>query len=302
MATKPNGRTLARKLAGPVSSFAVTVLAGGFLTATMVRFSPGFAADEQLLDTRLNEASRNAMRMRHEAEADMPRFYVRHLVNMLRGDLGFSYSMQRPVAELLADRLPVTARLIAMGMAGAWLLGLTLAAAVVLWPTSIGSGMANGITGMLLCLPPAVLALLLFYHDGPVRIVIALVLFPKIFQYVRNILSQARLQPHVLAAHAGGLRLDRIFLYHIVPFSLPQLLALAGVSVSMAFGAAIPIEVICDLPGVGQLAWKAALARDLPLLVNLTFLIVVITQLGNLLSDCAIAVVGRGSMNERQRA
>src|SRR2546426_7353798 len=143
MATKPNGRTLARKLAGPVSSFAVTVLAGGFLTATMVRFSPGFAADEQLLDTRLNEASRNAMRMRHEAEADMPRFYVRHLVNMLRGDLGFSYSMQRPVAELLADRLPVTARLIAMGMAGAWLLGLTLAAAGVLFATRLGGGNAN---------------------------------------------------------------------------------------------------------------------------------------------------------------
>src|SRR5437899_7909220 len=31
---------------------------------------------------------------------------------------------------------------------------------------------------------------------------------------------------------------------------------------SMAFGAAIPIEVICDSPGIGKLAWQAALGRE----------------------------------------
>ena len=82
-------------------------------------------------------------------------------------------------------------------------------------------------------------------------------------------------------------------MWHVIPSSLPQLLALAGVSLSIGFGAAIPIEVICDIPGVGQLAWKAALARDLPLLVSLTFLVLAMTQLGNLLSDCAITLFTR---------
>jgi len=34
---------------------------------------------------------------------------------------------------------------------------------------------------------------------------------------------------------------------------------MAGVTVSLAFSAAIPIEAVCDIPGVGQLAWQAAL-------------------------------------------
>jgi ABC-type dipeptide/oligopeptide/nickel transport system permease component len=49
----------------------------------------------------------------------------------------------------------------------------------------------------------------------------------------------------------------------------------------MAFAAAIPVEVVCDLPGIGQLAWKAALSRDLGLLVNLTMVVTVITLAAN---------------------
>ena len=58
-------------------------------------------------------------------------------------------------------------------------------------------------------------------------------------------------------------------------------------SVSIAFGAAIPIEALCDLPGIGQLAWMAATARDLPLLVAITFLVVAMTQVCNTASDWA---------------
>ena len=68
---------------------------------------------------------------------------------------------------------------------------------------------------------------------------------------------------------------------------LIALLALAGVSVSISFGAAIPVEALCDLPGVGQLAWKAAMARDLPLLVTIAFLVIAMTQISNTVADWA---------------
>ena len=68
------------------------------------------------------------------------------------------------------------------------------------------------------------------------------------------------------------------------------MLALAGVSVSVALGAAIPIEALSDQPGIGQLAWQAALARDLVLLVNLTLIVTLITVIANSLSD----MVGEG--------
>jgi peptide/nickel transport system permease protein len=72
-----------------------------------------------------------------------------------------------------------------------------------------------------------------------------------------------------------------------LPSAAPALLALVGVSVSMAFGAAIPIEVVCDSPGIGQLAWQAALGRDLPLLVNITIFVTLLTLTANSISDLA---------------
>ncbi len=74
-------------------------------------------------------------------------------------------------------------------------------------------------------------------------------------------------------------------LRHILRTTAPQLLALAGVSVSVAFAAAIPVEVVCDLPGIGQLAWKAAMGRDLALLVTLTMIVTLVTLVANSAAD-----------------
>ena len=53
----------------------------------------------------------------------------------------------------------------------------------------------------------------------------------------------------------------------------------------MAIGAAIPVEAICDVPGLGRLAWNAAMARDLPLLVNLTMIVAVATSITTAVSE-----------------
>ena len=63
------------------------------------------------------------------------------------------------------------------------------------------------------------------------------------------------------------------------------MIALAGISVSLGLSATIPAEVILDVPGIGQLAWQAAISRDLPLLVNLTFIVALIGTTANTLSD-----------------
>ena len=60
---------------------------------------------------------------------------------------------------------------------------------------------------------------------------------------------------------------------------------------NIAAGAVIPVEVFCDNPGLGQLAWKAALGRDLPLLVNITLAITLVTLIANRGSDMLIAML-----------
>jgi peptide/nickel transport system permease protein len=277
------------KFARKLAAVGATVLVGGLLTAALVRLSPGFGADERLLDTRLDGESLAAVRAEHTANSNVVRFYAHHLAGMLHGDLGESPSLRRPIAELIAARLPVTAELMAVGVLGGWALAFALALLTVLCRRPVASQIAGTFSTCMLCLPPAAIAVLIFTWGGPVRIIVALVLFPRLFDYCRNLLEDAYARPHILMARAKGLRPARILLSHVLPVSAPQFLALAGISVSMAFGAAIPVETLCDLPGIGQLAWKAAIARDLPVLVSLTMIITVVTQLCNAASDGAAA-------------
>jgi peptide/nickel transport system permease protein len=137
----------------------------------------------------------------------------------------------------------------------------------------------------LLCLPAAVLALLTVLWNVPGAFAIALIIFPRDYRYTRNLLAKSYALPHVLSARAKGLSAARILFWHVLPVVAPQLLALVGVSVSLALGAAVPVEALCGLAGVGQLAWQAALARDLPLLVNITLFVTLVTLLANSSAD-----------------
>jgi len=231
---------------------ALTVLLGGAATYALVRSSPGYNSDERLLDPRLSAESKALIRAR--------RFV----------DLATSPTFNRPIAELIRERAPVTLEIMVIGIAGAWILAAGLAL--------IGGRLISAFTEAALCVPAAVIAILVFAAGGPAKILIALVLFPRLFEFLRNLLTDAYARPHILCARAKGLSPSRILLWHVVPSCRAELIALAGISITMAFGAAIPVETICDLPGLGQLAWKAAIARDLPVLVSLTTMVTLVVQ------------------------
>ncbi len=267
----------------------LTALVGGLLGATLVRLGPGFGVDERELDNRLSQESREAIRSERAQDSNIAIFYLRYLSGLLHGDLGFSRSLNRPVSELLKERLPLTLGSLAYGVLGGISIGLALALLTACWRVP-GSNIAPALlAGACLALPAAVIALLFLWMNVPGRWAIALVVFPHVYRYAKNLLVATYQSPHVLAAQAKGLSSPRILFAHVFAPSAPQLAALAGISVSLAFGASIPIEVISDTPGVGQLAWKAALDRDLPLLVNITVLVALMTLVANSLADLALA-------------
>ncbi len=276
-----------RRLLRHLLTLLLTVLLGGLLGATLVRLAPGFGVDEQELDTRLNPDSIQTLRASRAGENNILQFYGRYLAGLFRGDFGVSRSLGRPVAELFEERAPVTLRSVAVGLLGGWGLGFALALAGVICRGWAYDVFTTILSGVFLCLPSAVLALLFLHVGGPVPLAIAFAIFPRIFRYSRNLLQQTCKLPHVLTARAKGLRNTRILLWHVLPAAAPPLLALIGVSASLAFGAAIPIEVICDSPGIGQLAWQAALSRDLPLLVNMTLFVTLVTRAANTVTDLA---------------
>ncbi|MGA9356239.1 MAG: ABC transporter permease [Terriglobales bacterium] len=274
-----------------LAAIAALVLVGGLLSATLVRMAPGFDSDERELDPSLNAESVQALHAARAGEHNVLRFYAGYLRGALHGDLGSSHALGQPVGALLRERWPVTLRIAGIGLLLGWILASTLAFSSSLWRRPLYEMFGLTLSGAFLCIPAAVLALMSVILNTPGYLAIALIVFPKIYRYESNLLVKAYALPHITAARARGLGELRILAWHVLPVAGPQLIALAGVTISLALGASIPVESLCGLPGIGQLAWQAALSRDLPLLVNLTVLVTLVTLLANSGADVMIHVL-----------
>ncbi len=283
---------LGRKIARHSVAIIGTALLGGLLSATMVRLAPGFDTDEEQIDSHLNSESLQALHEARSQQKNILVFYLQSLKRAAHGDLGSSLTLHQPVSKLLRDRAPLTLRLIGIALLVSWGAAMTLALSAAGLRLNSYDALATVISGILLCLPAAVLGLLSVLWNTPAALAVAAIVFPRDFRYARNLLGRAYSLPHIITARAKGLHELRILFWHVIPVAGPQLLALAGVSVSLAIGAAIPIEALCGLAGIGQLAWQAALARDLPLLVNITVLVTLVTLLANTAADLIGSMVG----------
>jgi len=129
---------------------------------------------------------------------------------------------------------------------------------------------------LLLAIPTAAMATLclLAGKGGPV-LVMALLIAARDFKFLHRMLRQAWLEPYVLHARAQGITTSRLLVAHVLPSLAGQLAALASLSVVTALSALVPVEVIFNVPGLGQLAWNAALNRDLPVLLAITLIMAI---------------------------
>lgn len=266
-----------------IGRMAAIVLASGFVCALLVRYSPGTTVDERELNFKAGEGSLAAMRAK---KADVGANLFHYLRGLAKGELGFSESNMAPIGGLIGDRAPATLRELAIGLAGGWVLGFAFAIpSGRLRRAPVFEALSATSAGLLLGLPAALIAYLCVLSGATSSTVLILVLAPRIFQFSKNLLRQAYDAAHVEMARARGVAETRIFWAHVLPSVGPQMVALAASSVSIAIGAAIPIEAICDVPGIGKLAWRAAMARDLPLLVNLTMLVAIAVTVCSAISE-----------------
>lgn len=273
--------SLWRTLANRLIMAAMVILVGAFLSAALVRYAPGFGADERQLDARLSGQSLQAIRSESSAERSIASYYVGWLRRMLRGSLGDSRSMQRPVAELLVERGGITLRILAESLAIAWMVAVSLVVAT--WTMHLAPLEKTWTTAssLLLCLPAGAVALLLILLNGPGYLALVVVVFPKVHRYLSDLVGATGRMSHVLAARARGIPEHRLLLWHVIPAIRREVLALGGVSIAIALNAAIPVEALCGIPGIGQLAWQSALARDLPVLISVSLLVIAFTVLAN---------------------
>jgi peptide/nickel transport system permease protein len=237
----------------------------------LVRFAPGYLSDAREMDTRYAAKARSELSAEAGRSRSITRMVAGEIGGSLRGDFGHSRQYEIPVSELIGPRIAVSAVLLVRGIALAWTIALSVALLVsarsnpsLLWQTP---------ATLLLAIPTAALATfcLLAASGGPI-LVMALLLAARDFKFLDQALRKAWQEPHVLQARAQGIGTGRMLMAHVAPALAPQLGALASLSIVTALSALVPVEVIFNVPGVGQLAWNAALNRDLPVLLAVTIL------------------------------
>lgn len=258
------------------------------LTALLLRFAPGSEVDERELSGRMSNKSVEQIRAERARGHDLFAFFPRYVGGIVAGRTLNSELYGEELGPVLRERFEMTAATVSKGLMIGWCAAITLSILVSV-NTAAGEVAGAGVlTAMFLSIPSALLAVICLLARLPAHFAIAAAVFPRVFPVAEEQFRSAMIAPHVIFARAKGLPHSRLFFSHVVPGTIPPLLALAGVSAVLAIGVSIPVEALLDSPGIGQLAWKAALGRDLPVLVTVTLFITAVTVVVNWCVDLAL--------------
>lgn len=256
-----------------------------------------------LLPEIATEAERVELRQALHLDKPLWQQYGAYLADMASGKFGRSYKWDRPVAEMLRDRLPVTATLALL--AGALTLGIGLplgvfaarhrgraADHVALGVAVIGQSVpifVIGLLGMLLFsvklgwLPVAGV-------DNPLGYVLPAITLgwfgvAAMVRVTRVSMLNALQAEYIVTARAKGLRRREIVYGQALPNALIPVVTIFGLILATLLTGAVVTETLFGLPGVGRLAIEAIVTRDFPIVQGVVVFTSVVFILINLLVD-----------------
>src|ERR1019366_8307024 len=147
--------------------------------ATLVRLAPGFGIDEQALDARLSVQTRDALERRHAGARNPLVFYAHFLAGLFHGDAGRSVVFGQPVRDLIRERAGATIVTVGAGLAVGWCAAVLLGLAVALSRSAMTILPSFALSGSLLSMPSAVLAMVCLLLGLAPAIAIGAVVFPR---------------------------------------------------------------------------------------------------------------------------
>ena len=311
---------LVRKLA----SLLVTLFAVAVFNFALFRILPG---DPIRLLARAGNLNAEAIQRLHELyglDQPLPIQFLIYLRNIATAQFGTSITYQRPVADILAERMASTIVLLFAATILVVVVGIVLG---VVAASRRGSRVDNGaVVGSLIfwSLPTFWTGLILIFvfgvylHVLPVSgtslpgvthtswiahaidvgrhlalptITLALVDIGQFVLITRSSLVDVLTEDYILTAKAKGLSRRAVIWRHGVRNALLPVVTTTALYVSLIIGGAIQVETVFSWPGMGRLMYDAVLRRDYPIL-EASFLIFAVTVvLANLLSDLLYQVL-----------
>ena len=250
--------------------------------------------------------------IRREYNLDQP-FLVQYLL-FLRGifvlDLGVTFS-GRDVLDVVADALPVTARLAVMALVFEAVLGITLGLVAGMRRGGLFDSTVLVISLLVIAVPTFVIGFVLQFVVGvrlgwlPVTVgndptfvsllmpavVLGAVSLAYVLRLTRTSVSETLTADFVRTARAKGLGRGRVVTVHVLRNSLIPVVTFLGADLGTLMGGAIVTEGIFNINGVGGTLFRAILQGENATVVSLTTVLVIVYILANLLVDLLYAAL-----------
>lgn len=239
--------------------------------------------------------------------------YFTWLFNVVRGDLGYSFTQGVGVSEVVARSIGPTILIAVVATVLSVLIAVPLAVQTVRRPYSIVSRALIALSSFGLAVPGFWLALMLVLvfavllgwfpvsgYTSPLEnlgewawglvLPMVVILSHQVALLVitlREGLFGEMLNSYIRTARAKGLREDRVMYRHLLPNALIPAITVVGSNFGGLLGGIVIIETVFLIPGIGWVFYGAIQARDYNVILGLTLVSAAIIVLVNLLVDIA---------------
>ncbi|MGH9727700.1 MAG: ABC transporter permease [Candidatus Acidiferrales bacterium] len=288
----------------------------------LLQWAPGDFFDAMRLNPRVSAQTVDGLRSKYGMNQPLPVRYEHWAFSVLKGDMGFSFSYNSPVAPLLWARARNTLLLTSMATLLAWLLAIPLGIWSAANKGTWGDRACGFSTSALLTIPDLLVFLVLLLlavrtgwfptggmistgfdhftfwskckdvaaHFALPAVGLAVVTLPVLVRHIRSAMIEALESPFIRAARGHGIPRTRLLFRYALPAASNPLISLLGFSVATMLSASVIVEVIMSWPGLGPLMVQAILSRDVYVVVGVVMLSSVFLVAGNLLADVLLFV------------
>ncbi|MDP2983964.1 MAG: ABC transporter permease [Candidatus Latescibacter sp.] len=250
--------------------------------------------------------------LRRELGLDRPVYvqYVRFMGRLLKGDLGMSYRQKRPVAEIIRDRFPATARLAVSSMLIAIIVGIAAGILAARYRNSMWDWLVMVFSLSGISMPVFWLGMMLillfasglgwlpvggYGKNGDLRhlllpaVSLAAVSIGYIARMMRSSMLEVIGKDYIRTARAKGLSEWAVVLHHALRNALIPVITIIGINFASLLGGAVATETVFAWPGLGRAVVDAIRMRDLPVVEGCVIFLAVIFVLANLIVDLSYA-------------
>jgi ABC-type dipeptide/oligopeptide/nickel transport system permease component len=289
---------------GRLAGMFVALWAVSLITFVALATIPGDAASA-LIGESASREQLDSLREELGLSKPLPARYVTFVANLLRGDLGRSMISNRPVSQLIWERLPYTLILAGAAVVLALVIGGVSGAvaglhaggyldALIMGGVSVGIAVPTFWSSLLLVM---VFSLKLGWlpvvgadsarHLLLPAFVLALPTAAILARLLRSGLHDALGADYVRTAHAKGLTSQQVVMRHALRNSLVPVVAVMGLQIGYLIGGAFVVETVFAWPGMGRLLVQAIFDRDYPVVMGTALVIAASYLVINLLVDLA---------------